>query len=222
MTCVNEYCRRRRAHRFTRKDLHRIKHLPWVRADFTHVQTAHVFICSIRASCVVVLTAVVCGWWQDSLHQRVIIKKCWVHTLDGDIRTMAQKETAGKVLSVKTIQRQAIIFKKMVEIENQRCRSSFLMNVSVHLSVVCSFVPHSALQYLKSFQNSRGKLIDVSLLSSSSPEFLKRILFSLVLFLQPVWPVPQKNPLVHSLCFNSLCDFGRVALFSLSFTCLIY
>lgn len=142
MACVNEYCRRRRAHRFTRKELHRIKHLPWVRAGLTHVQTPHSFICSIRASCVVVLT-VVCGWWQDSLHQRVISTKGRVHTLDGDMQNMAWKETAGKVFSAKTIQRQAVKKKK----KGWKRRPK----VQIFFPHECSCSPVCRLQFCTSF-----------------------------------------------------------------------
>lgn len=142
MTCVNEYCRRSRAHRFTRKQLHRIKHLPWVRADLTHVQTPHGFICSIRASCVAVLTGIVYGWWQDSLHQRVISMKGRVHTLKWDIRKMPWKETAGKVLSAKTIQRQAV---------KKKYGWNWWPKVQIFFPHECSCSSISCLQFCTSF-----------------------------------------------------------------------
>lgn len=154
MTCVNEYCRRSRAHRFTRKQLHRIKHLPWVRADLTHVQTPHGFICSIRASCVAVLTGIVYGWWQDSLHQRVISMKGRVHTLKWDIRKMPWKETAGKVLSAKTIQRQAVKKKIWLKLMTKGADllSSwmflfiYLLSAVLYLVLPCSILKPSRIQ----------------------------------------------------------------------------
>lgn len=174
MTCVNEYCRGSRAHGFTRKKLHSIKHLPCMRAVWHTFRLPVAWFALLWPAGWCCSPAFTGGWWQDSLHRRVVSIKGWVQILKGEVRRVAWKETAGKVISAKTIQR-GPVKKYIVEIQDQRYRYPSLMNVPAHLSV-CIFVPRSAVQYLKTFRKLREKkLIYVSLLSSSSQEWNKEV-----------------------------------------------
>lgn len=134
MSHVNEYCRGSRARRFTGKELLGVKHLPWVRADLTQVQTSYGFICSTRPAgwwCSLAFTG---GWWQDSLHRRMVSMKGQVYILKGEVQRVAWKEAAGKDHSAETVQR-GPVKKIMVEIQNRSYRSPFLMKVPAHLFV---------------------------------------------------------------------------------------
>lgn len=155
MTCVNEYCRGSRAHRFTRKQLHSIKHLPCVRAIWHRFRPPMAWFALLWPAGWRCSPAFSGGWWRDSLHRRVVSMKGWVHVLKGKVWRVVWKKTVGKVLAAKAMQR-GPVKKLTVEIQDQRYMSPFLVNVLAHLSV-CIFVPHSAVQYLKTFQQLREK-----------------------------------------------------------------
>lgn len=74
---------------------------------------------------------------KDSLHQRMVSMKGQAHVSKGEVQRVAWKEAAGKDHSAETGQR-GPVKKIMIEIQNQKYRSPFLMKVPTHL-FVCVF-----------------------------------------------------------------------------------